>query len=398
MSQLSATTKPICILHAGMPKTGTSAVQQYLHATRNKPSDFLYICFRSRDSGYIIAHVFFSNLIHRYRGYWSGYLQVSEAGEHRRQASEYLQRQLTIAREKNKSLLFSWEVLWDVSAEELRNMKHYLEAEGFEVRILAYLRPWKAWVESMFQQKIKTGDYIGFPMPQMPPDYRAIIQKLDEVFGRENVWLANYDLAALKNGCMVQDFCARIGLPFDADKKTRVNESLRLPAVQLLYAYNRFGKGMANATGAQIQEFIRKLNELEGNPVRFHPDLTLPLANEFEKQRTWLEKRTMFGWGFEKKEAWDSAVWSIRKEADLFEYEDGTLAWLAQAVHSKQIAAGRGVWRARRVARQMQVLFEQVTTNTAHYNPPAFYRIHNLFFYLKKNITKKITAIKHLCK
>lgn len=368
-----------------MPKTGTSSIQAYLHGLREASDSFEYVAFRSLDSGYIISHLFFANLIYRYRGYRGGYLKLSEVDQNRREAGEYLQMCIRRARDKHCLLLLSWEVLWDMPEAELRQIRTRLESEGFEVRVLLYLRSWKEWIESMFQQKIKTGDHRGFPVPEAPPNYRVPIEKMDGVFGSDNVALAEYAPSKFREGCIVQDFCARIGIEFVPTKRVRVNESLHLPAIKLLYVYNRFGRGMSQATGPQIQAMVTALSELGGVQMRLHSDVVAPWIPALERQRLWIEYRTGFSWGFEAFDIYDDEVATIRTEADLFRLDKASMEWLARQTNTPYQLSPDNRTSVKRAARQMQILFELVTERTVHYDTPFRMKLSSILFSFKRN-------------
>lgn len=66
-------------------------------------------------------------------------------------------------------------------------------------------------------------------------EYRACFEKIDDVFGRANVVLRKFDPQTFPSGCVVRDFCARLGTGFPTKCIIRDNESLPLEVVALLY-------------------------------------------------------------------------------------------------------------------------------------------------------------------
>jgi hypothetical protein len=78
-----------------------------------------------------------------------------------------------------------------------------------------------------------------------------LFEKFDDVLGRENVRLWKFDPPSFPNGCVVQDFCTRLGIALPRERVIRVNASISREAVQLLYTYRKLGRnfGALNITG-----------------------------------------------------------------------------------------------------------------------------------------------------
>jgi hypothetical protein len=76
---------------------------------------------------------------------------------------------------------------------------------------VAYVRDLAGYITSNFQERVKNG-YANFDLIDSAPPYRRWFEKFDAVFGSENVRLWKFDPASFPRGCVVQDFCARLGL------------------------------------------------------------------------------------------------------------------------------------------------------------------------------------------
>ena len=102
-----------------------------------------------------------------------------------------------------------------MSEDELQRLRSLLEREGFAVRVVAYLRTWKEWIESSYQQRCKVECIHGskpWAVAFAPPNpgalrYRDRFETLDRVFGRENVLLRKFDPRSFPGRDVVRDFC-----------------------------------------------------------------------------------------------------------------------------------------------------------------------------------------------
>ena len=123
-------------------------------------------------------------------------------------------------------------------------MAEYLrEHSGEDVRVIAYVRPPRSFMSSWFQQMCKRGSYRDMATPGVYwPRYRVRFEKLDTVFGRDNVTLKPFQRDRLEGGDVVLDFAREIGFALNPGEVVCANESMSLEAVALLYVCWRFGE------------------------------------------------------------------------------------------------------------------------------------------------------------
>lgn len=197
-----------------------------------------------------------------------------------------------------QTLILSAESGWYMKPPELQRLREYMENRGYSVKVVVYLRPWKSWLESHFQQGVKIGNDRVI---ELPPRsffkllvYRDRLQILEAVFGTDQVDAHNYHPKIFPNGCIVQDFCQGLGINLDPVQIRLTNESLSLSAIKLLYTYRKLGPGFGRGKWAVLSNNLLAyiaLVQLPGAPVRFHSSLVEPLLKELTLQRPWLEQR-----------------------------------------------------------------------------------------------------------
>jgi hypothetical protein len=180
---------------------------------------------------------------------------------------------------------------------------------------------------SMFQQRLK-GGASGLHPARLFPRYRAQLGDLVAVFGEDRVRFWRYSPDRFEEGCAVRDFCARVGIDFDPRDVVRRNVSLALPAIQLLFAYRRFGPrhGSGPVAASANQRLIRRLRALKGPGLRFHSSLVMPLLEAHGQSVAWMNARLDSPFPAVMPADSDDAV---AQESDLLAFPAHALEWLA---------------------------------------------------------------------
>lgn len=186
-------------------------------------------------------------------------------------------------------------------------------SEGFETRIIAYLRRQDSFLESLYTQSIHQGEqhtFYEFLRESRPENYNwdRFISCFEEKFGTENVEVRSYDyLREQGSNSLLQDFLQSIDLKdFDAINKVAKPTNVSYSLVALDYAtrvnkyfsgdYQKaFRRGLQNSNQSKESKkfFIpedrikvlknhldsnealakRKLNEAEGASLCYIPEL-----------------------------------------------------------------------------------------------------------------------------
>lgn len=328
------------ILHAGMPKTGTSSIQETLFHGLKDPR-FHYVglglvngsraiqCLVGDDP--VIRHVHAAQGIDR------------DAVE--RLAPQFQrcwERQLVRARKAGATPIVSAEDCWFLTRIELGRLNRMIESMGYRAHVVVYLRPPLSWLASMFQELLKSG-YHAFVDELLirPPgdaanagvygyDYLRQLATFETVFGQGNLTVRRFGRDALADGCVVADFCRQCGIAMPRHRVRRVNESLGLDASRFLFAYNRFRRLQEHRPFGEVLLLLRRLQEeLPSRPLRLHPDLLSPVLPALTAAMPVLRER----YGVDLLEDWTMiADDMVRCEDDLFRFSRSSLDWLVSAV------------------------------------------------------------------
>ncbi|MFN7834125.1 MAG: hypothetical protein ACK5Q2_19270, partial [Bacteroidota bacterium] len=171
--------------------------------------------------------------------YTIGNLIPEKLAEYKAITEDYIVQKINNALENNKILLFSWEACFNFfSTDELLLFRNRLESHGFAVEVIIYVRNWKDIIQSGFQQRIKglgLDSFIPVP-PYLNQGLKNRIIPIEEAFGAHAVRVFKYDTGLFENGDVVDHFCRQTGLSYKSTQIYRQNDSLRLPAIQFLYA------------------------------------------------------------------------------------------------------------------------------------------------------------------
>ena len=357
---MMAITMAVCILHVGMPKTGTTAIQESLYHGLDDPA------FRYLGLGWTNAAAYleplFSECPERFWRFRAKRYSRARIEQVRQGYARRLQGALRHAR--SQTPIISAEHCWLMPPAALERLRDFLIAEGFMPRVVAYVRPIKSFVESSFQQRVKWGRSAFAPMPWPVPHghtgfggWSGTLAMFERIWGRSNVIVRPFVKSALFEGCAVRDFCRTLGITFDPRKVVHSNHSLCDDAVRFLFAHNRFVQmGTPRSFRKQVA-LVKYFETLEGNPFRFHSAIFDSVGDRIADETRALRQL----YGIDIAEDLRSANHGpcVREEADLFRYSRASLEWLADASATKPIGPFEGEVAARAVAGQVERIYRR---------------------------------------
>jgi len=282
------------ILHFGMQKTGSSSIQLWLYRHLADPK-FCYVHFGAANSSPMVVAGFSSKPAAFYRHRLEA-TPTAEIERLRANARERLDEELKHL--GSRTGVVSAESLTNFTERELEGLCSEMERHGGRrIRAVGYLRRPREFMESAFQQRLKA-DLGELDIYRLYPEYARKLKKFDSVLGKSNVEIWLFEPKCFPGGCVVQDFCQRLGIAFSGSRVKRVNEALSLPAVSLLYAYRKYGPGFGTGPQAfrENELLVRALRELEGPKFRFHTSLVDPVLEAKRDDIKWAEERIGEGW------------------------------------------------------------------------------------------------------
>jgi len=279
--------KPRCILHIGMPKTGSSSIQETLDK-ENEIEECEYLKIGPSSNHSTIIYSLFSKRPELHHAHRAEHRTKGQVEEFVRYHKEQLRVTLTSIR--SKQYIISGEDILFLDEDELSALRSYLLQFSSEIFVIAYVRPPLSFMQSAFQQNIKEGD-LRFGIAGYYPQYRNRFEKFDRVFGRDNVLLIKFHPDSLLAGDVVVDFCHRIGISIKNKNIPRVNESISLEVIALLYVFYKFGRDVGYVDSWKNYKLSQDVLKFGTRKFQYSKLLAEQVRTQIAEDIQWMEAR-----------------------------------------------------------------------------------------------------------
>jgi len=164
-----------------------------------------------------------------------------------------------------RNFLLSAEALESMSEKDLQAIYNFFQSQDLSLTFAGYMRPVTSCINSIFQQRVKgspnfanTNKSLDELASLCSPHYSQVYTKLKRISSPTSIRLFGFDPSSFPDKNVVVDFCIRLGIPVEYKKIKRVNASLSMTSVKLLWVNDKNSQG-TELTGNKRLEFIRAL-------------------------------------------------------------------------------------------------------------------------------------------
>jgi len=263
-----------CVLHIGLSKTGTSAIQNFLWNNRAKLLESYRILYPETgifSGGEIFAHYFIV---------WS--IFKSKDVEIKKIPSKSEIKKSLISELKNKealSLLISCESFMHLQNEYLIQLKNFLYEIVDNLSIIVYLRRQDLWCESSYLQvaKVKHGFKNSFNVSvrytlenlEWLLNYYRFLKNWQKAFPDAQIIPRIYDKKLFPEGNVILDFLSVLGLdiPEAKTEKIEANPSLsHLSTLVLLRINEEFN--LSQKDHIKVIQYLFELDKVDRGIIK----------------------------------------------------------------------------------------------------------------------------------
>lgn len=265
-------------LHIGIPKTGTSSIQKFCATNREAMKKNGY-CYPQDIRTYPGIH---PNRNAHFMMHVDKDSSDPEAAS--RQLFELGMNQIHDCFQSFDNVVLSDEGLWMSSGRQRSSLWDELKADaqahGYEVKIIVYLRRQDQFLSSRYNQRVKhsgltqTWDKHVANAPDSLADvldYAAKLSKIEEVFGKDHIYVRRFDRSSFFGGSIYADFFYCLGLeltedyqPLEAD----ANLALKGNTFEIMRVVNTM-KSLDDGQRAYLRRIISSCSKESGKHYNY---------------------------------------------------------------------------------------------------------------------------------
>lgn len=267
-------------LHIGANKAGSTSIQGFL----NRNSDWL------RQKGVLYPDIGVHDNAHY------GLSDFFRFGPPLPKETDFSAKKLKalIDCSNEKKVILSSEFFFLKSDGDLLGLRDFLS--DYDVKIVLYLRRHDLWIESLYNQAVKTArnppwgkgvqSYLDFQLkrPNISFDYLDIVGRWADVFGKKSILVRPFEKQQFFKKDLISDFLNTVGVPFKSrpsGTEDHSNASLSVRILDFVDSINRVD-GIAEHDKAIAIRAVSELTRNDQKRFAISPSQRLALIEQFE--------------------------------------------------------------------------------------------------------------------
>lgn len=277
-------------IHIGYPKTGSSAIQTVLFASRHALSA-AGIFFPKVHAG--LCNAVAARFYSRPKSLFPYCDILSDDATIKRQvASDFASIDASLRATDNFTACISSESLIALEPENIRRLNAWALTIAEEVKIICYVRRQTPYAASLIQERVKWGERIPLPADSLPVQrFEHQLPHWELAFGRKNMLVRSASHEELIGNDVVTDFADAIGYKGELDRSTEYrNEGLSHIAVLLLDALNALDNRLVSS-----DLIFQQLWNLPGEKYQMSADLAQSVEVQAKPHTRYLREH----WGIQ---------------------------------------------------------------------------------------------------
>lgn len=326
--------KDLCILHIGMPKTGSSTIQDNLFkSVKDERASYTDLGVANQSGA---LYGLFKKNPEEYHFFKNKPLKENHIEDFRKKTKKQLRKSfLDFSTTIN---ILSGEDLYHSNYFEIKQMKNYLEKFFDKILVVAYVRPVYSFCNSAFQQLVKNHELNSFDFNKIYHKYKNL-KEYDKIYGKENVKILPFVPKRFIKNDLLFDFCSHIGIEKQFSTIKITNESLSKEAIAVLFTFN-FHKNAKTDFGSKnivIQHKVTDILKNFGNEkFQFSGKLIHTIAEkQYKDDYNWLLNRIPAS--YKEDFLFDPTIEGINSESELMEYATNFIDELSALVNNELI-------------------------------------------------------------
>jgi len=230
-----------CVIHIGLHKTGSSAIQDFLNNYEDESNFYADLADEGNlgNRNHSVPFIgLFKKDFNQYKTFLDHELSNSEIQKIKESWKKKLHLSLKKSVSEKKNIFFSGEEIGNLRNDEVSNMINFIKNYHDNILIVGYIREPVSYARSAFQQNLKSG-LANIPQV-LNQKFVSKCNKFINILGAENVLIKEFNRKKLKNGNIVDDFADTFSLKNNADYVYSNNSSLSGNAIKILFNLNKY--------------------------------------------------------------------------------------------------------------------------------------------------------------